>query len=59
MIEKELILYKGGIIFPLNLKKPDSTDEEVLKDIRKSIEIQNIEGIDTPLSFFHVRAKCS
>ena len=52
VIEHELIRYKGGIIFPLNLKKPDTTDEEVLGDIRKSIAIPNIEGIDTPLSFF-------
>ena len=52
VIENELIRYKGGIIFPLNLEEPNSTDEEVLGHIRKSIAVHNIEGIDTPLSFF-------
>ena len=58
MMEDELIVYRSHdeIIFPLNLLKPDDSDEKVLEQIRQKISDANIveeaKIPRIPLSFF-------
>ena len=52
VVEKEQILYKGGLIFPLNLQVPELDDENVLSEIREDLRLPDVKQFDLPLSFF-------
>ena len=52
VVEDEQILYKGSLIFPLNLQEPEREDENVLRDIREDLRLPDVEEFDLPLSFF-------
>ena len=52
VVEDEQILYKGGLIFPLNLQVPEHDDEKVLSEIRGDLRLPDVKQFDLPLSFF-------
>ena len=52
VVDKEQILHKGSLVFPLDLQNPKSEDENVLDDIRENLRWLDVEAFDLPLSFF-------